>query len=82
MGKDKFVTVIVNGTPKEVAKDDLSYDEVVHLAFESPPYGENTLFSVSYVRGHGSKPEGVLAPGQTLKVKDGMIIDVTATDRS
>lgn len=82
MGKDKLVTVIVNGTPKEVAKEDLTYDEVVRLAFETPPYGENTLFSVSYVRGHGNKPEGVLAPGQSLKVKDGMIIDVTATDRS
>ena len=78
----KQVTIIVNGTQKSVEKDDLTYDEVVHLAFASPPYGENTLFSVSYVRGHGNKPEGILAPGGTLKVKEGMIIDVTATDKS
>jgi len=78
----KQVTIIVNGTQKTVDKDDLTYDEVVHLAFETPPYGENTLFSVSYVRGHGNKPEGILAPGGTLKVKEGMIIDVTATDKS
>ena len=82
MSKDKQVTIIVNGTQKTVGKDDLSYDEVVRLAFETPPYGENTLFSVSYVRGHGNKPEGILAPGGTLKVKEGMIIDVTATDKS
>lgn len=82
MSKDKQVTIIVNGTQKTVDKDDLSYDEVVHFAFETPPYGENTLFSVSYVRGHGNKPEGILAPGGTLKVKEGMIIDVTATDKS
>lgn len=82
MSKDKQVTIIVNGTQKTVDKDDLTYDEVVHLAFETPPYGENTLFSVSYVRGHGNKPEGILAPGGTLKVKEGMIIDVTATDKS
>lgn len=43
MGKDKQVTIIVNGTPKLVDKDDLTYDEVVRLAFETPPYGENTL---------------------------------------
>ena len=60
----KQVTIIVNGTQKTVDKDDLTYDEVVHLAFETPPYGENTLFSVSYVRGHGHKPEGILAPGE------------------
>ncbi len=82
MTKDKQVMIIVNGTQKTVGKVDLSYDEVVHLAFETPPYGENTLFSVSYVRGHGNKPEGILAPGGTLKVKEGMIIDVTATDKS
>lgn len=82
MSSDKQVTVIINGTQKTVTKEDLSYDEVVHLAFETPPYGENTLFSVSYVRGHGNKPEGILAPGETLKVKEGMIIDVTATDKS
>lgn len=82
MSKDKQVTIIVNGTQKSVDKDDLSYDEVVRLAFETPPYGENTLFSVSYVRGHGNKPEGILAPGGSVKVKEGMIIDVTATDKS
>jgi len=82
MSKDKQVTIIVNGTQKTVDKDDLTYDEVVHLAFETPPYGENTLFSVSYVRGHGNKPEGILAPGGSVKVKEGMIIDVTATDKS
>ena len=82
MGKDKLVTIIVNGTQKSVAKDDLTYDEVVHLAFESPPYGENTLFTITYRRGQGNKPEGILAPGETVKVKEGMIFDVTATDKS
>lgn len=78
----KDVTIVVNGTQKTVAKDDLSFDEVVKLAFETPPYGENTLFSVTYRRGHGNKPEGILAPGESLKVKEGMIFDVTATDKS
>jgi len=82
MGKDKQVTIIVNGTPKHVDKDELTYDEVVRLTFETPPYGENTLFTIAYVRGHGNKPEGALAPGGSVKVKEGMIIDVTATDKS
>ena len=78
----KDVTIVVNGTQKTVAKDDLTFDEVVKLAFETPPYGENTLFSVTYRRGHGNKPEGILAPGESVKVKGGMIFDVTATDKS
>lgn len=78
----KDVSIVVNGTQKTVTKGDLTFDEVVNLAFESPPYGENTLFSVTYRRGHGNKPEGILAPGELVKVKEGMIFDVTATDKS
>jgi len=78
----KDITIVVNGTQKIVQKDDFTFDEIVKLAFENPPYGENTLFSVTYRRGHGNKPEGILAPGESVKVKDGMIFDVTATDKS
>lgn len=78
----KDVTIVVNGTQKTVQKDDITYDEVVRLAFETPPYGENTLFSVTYRRGHGNKPEGILAEGESVKAKEGMIFDVTATDKS
>lgn len=78
----KDVTIVVNATQKTVQKDDITYDEVVRLAFETPPYGENTLFSVTYRRGHGNKPEGILATGESVKVKEGMIFDVTATDKS
>ena len=78
----KDVTIVVNGTQKTIQKDDITYDEVVRLAFETPPYGENTLFSVTYRRGHGNKPEGILAEGESVKAKEGMIFDVTATDKS
>lgn len=76
------ITIIVNGTPKSVYKENFTFDEIVKLAFETPPYGENTLFSVTYRKGHGNKPEGMLAPGESVKLKDGMIFDVTATDKS
>lgn len=78
----KDITIVVNGTQKIVQKGDLTFDEIVKLAFETPPYAENTLFSVTYRKGHGDKPEGMLAPGESVKVKDGMIFDVTATDKS
>jgi len=83
-GNDKDVIIIVNGTQKSVDKNkELTYEEVVALAFENPPTGENILITVNYRRGQGNKPEGSLAAGDpSVKVKEGMIFDVTPTDKS
>lgn len=78
----KEVTIIVNGTPHEVEKDEITYAEVVTLAFPDFPQHPEINYSVKYKRGQGNKPEGILSPGQTVKVKDGMIFDVSATGQS
>lgn len=78
----KDITIVVNGTQKTVHKEEYTRDEIIKLAYSEPPFGENTLFSVTYRRGHGNKPEGVLDPGESIKLKDGMIFDVTPTDKS
>lgn len=78
----KAVTIIVNGRQREVEKEEISFDEIVALAFETPPYAENTLFTITYKRGHGNKPDGILSEGASIKVKEGMIFDVRATDKS
>ena len=77
----KQVTIFVNTTPHRVAKDEISFEEVVKLAFPTTPPGSNVGFTVLYQRGHGNK-DGTLVPGQVVKVKDGMIFDVTPTDLS
>jgi len=82
VGHKKSITIIVNGQEKVVEKEELSYEEVVALAFNPPPTGDNILITIVYRRGQGDKPEGSLLPGGTVKVKDGMIFDVTATDKS
>lgn len=82
-GHDKTITIIINGRKKEVAKKDLSYMDVVNLAYDnSPPTGPNIVFAITYRRGHGDKPEGSLVEGQSVKVKEGMIFNVTPTDKS
>lgn len=82
-GPDKQYTIVVNGRQKTVpAKERLSFSEVVALAFDNPPTGPNIVFTVTYRRGHGEKPEGTLVEGETVKIKDGMIFNVTATDKS
>lgn len=78
----KTVTIVVNGRETAVAKDELTYAEVVALAFPNPPTGADVVITVTYRRGHGDKPEGTVLPGGTVKVKDGMVVNVTATDKS
>lgn len=78
----KPVTIVVNGEPHEVPKDDITFDEVVALAYPGGPQGPNIIYSVTYRRGPDHKPKGILAEGGSVKVKDGMIFDVRVTDKS
>ncbi len=78
----KTVTIIVEGTPHEWPKDDISYAEVVTLEVPDYPQHPEILYSVKYKRGHGNKPEGILAPGDSVKVKEGMIFSVSQTGQS
>lgn len=78
----KDVTIVVNGRETAVRKDELAYGEVVALAFPNPPTGADVVITVTYRRGHGEQPEGTLLPGGTVKAKEGMIFNVTATDKS
>lgn len=81
-GQDKETTIVVNGRQKTVTSKTLTFDEVVALAFDNPPTGENVLFTITYQRGTGNKPEGSLTAGEDVKVKEGMVFNVTSTNRS
>ena len=78
----KKVTIIVNGTPYEGEKDDASYDIIVTLAFPDFPQHPERIYAVTYERGHGNKPEGILSPGGIVKLKEGMIFYVKHTGQS
>lgn len=80
--KEKEISIIVNGRQKIVTRKELSFAEIVALAFDNPPTGPNIFFTVTYRKGDGNKPEGTLVDGETIKIKDGMIFNVTATDKS
>jgi hypothetical protein len=79
----KTASIIIDGTPHEWDRKEIEYQQVVDLAYDgNPPTGENILITVGYRKGPDDKHEGDLDPGDSVKVKDGMIFDVTATDRS
>lgn len=82
-GTGKELTVVINGRERTVTSKELTFEEVVALAYDNnPPTGPNWFFTVTFRRGHGDKPEGSLTEGESLKLKDGMIINVRATDKS
>ena len=80
--QSKDITIIVNGRQKVVTTRELSFREIVALAFEPVPTGENILFTITYRRGPHGHAEGTLLEGTTVKIKEGMIFNVTATDKS
>lgn len=76
----KEVAIVVEGTEHAWPKDEISYEEVVGLEVANP--SPQTTYSVTYKRGQGDKPEGILAPGAQVKVKEGMVFHVSETGQS
>lgn len=80
--RPKKFTIIVNGQQKTVTTRTVTFEEIVKLAFPNPPTGPNIIFTVGYEDGPHANPSGSLLPGGKVKVKDGMIFNVTPTDKS
>ncbi|NNN07159.1 MAG: hypothetical protein HKL90_14800 [Elusimicrobia bacterium] len=78
----KAITIIVNGQAKEVAEKELSFAQIVVLAFGKSAADGNTIFTVTYRKGEGKKPDGSLVAGETIKIKEGEIFNVTETSKS
>jgi hypothetical protein len=79
---NEVTTVIINASPYEVAGKELTYEQVVNLAYNNaPPTGPNVVITVTYSRGENGK-SGTMLPGVSVKIKTRMVFDVTATDRS
>lgn len=78
----KTFRLIVNLEEKLVVKKKQSFDEIVKLAYPVPPPGPTPDYTVGYRKGPPANPKGSLVQGQHVKVKDGMIFDVTPSDKS
>jgi hypothetical protein len=78
----KSATIVVNAEQKAWDEKEITYEQVVLLAFPKPPPNIVITYTVEFERGEGKKPEGSLVKGQSTHVKDGMIFTVTETGRS
>ena len=76
------ITLIVNGRPKLWAEKMISFEQIVVLAFGTYDPKPDKVYTVTYDRGPHENPEGSMVKGNTVYVKDKMIFNVTATDKS
>lgn len=79
-GQNKTTTIIVNGRPREATGQKISYTQVVQLAFPNDQRSENIEYTVAYADPHGK--DGTLVDGQEVHVKEGMVFNVSKTNRS
>ena len=77
----KEITIIVNGRVREHEREqEISFLDVVKLAYPDDQLNDTTIYSVSYSGPRGV--DGVLVEGDKVQVKEGMIFNVRRTDRS
>lgn len=81
-GHEKVFMIVVNARELNFTGDEISFDQVIVLAFGTVSTDANMAYTVTYKRGHGNKPEGSMVKGDTIMVKEGMIFNATATNKS
>jgi len=74
--------VIINAREKVVSTNELSYDQIIALAYNNnPPSGGDIVITITY-RNAADHKQGTLTAGQTVEIRNGTIFNVTATNRS
>jgi len=76
------VSLIVNGRAKAWDKKTITFEELIILAFGSYDGNPNKVYTVTYDRGPHENPEGTMVKGEQVFVKEKMIFNATATDKS
>ena len=78
------ITVLVNGEEKMLLPhvQQLSYEEIVKIAYGTLPTNPNTIYTVAYSNGPIENPKGTLVRGRSVVVKEGMVFNVSKSDKS
>jgi hypothetical protein len=74
--------IIVNGRARQVSGKELTFVQVVNLAFDDAVFNDITVYTITFKGGEGHKPEGTLVEGESVKIKKGMVFNVKRTDKS
>lgn len=76
------VILIVNGREKPWEHNEITFHQIVQLAFPTHVENPNTVFTVVYKNGPEQNPQGTMTKGDRVYAKNKMIFNVTATDKS
>ena len=76
------IGIIVNGTKHPVPGNEVSFNQVVDIAY--PDGGSSPLitYTVNFYSSADDPDSGKLTKNQKIKIKDGTVFNVTRTDRS
>ena len=81
-GSPRLITIYVNTDEHQVEPGELTFQEVVKLAYPDIAGDPNILFKVSYRLGRGHSELKTLAEGGEVEAREGMIFNVTYETRS
>ena len=76
----KSITIIINGRSYDFDKKEISYEEVLNLANINHS-SQNTMVIIVFERADNDQ-EGTLSSGDSIKVKEGMVFNVSTTNKS
>lgn len=78
------IFIIINGVDKvlPVGTKQLSYEEVVKLAYGNYNNASSIIYSVAYSNGPAENRKGTLVKGDTVLVRKGMIFNVGCSNKS
>ena len=84
----KQLHIIVNGRTTSVDSDEVSFDQIINLAFPDGGRGDQIDYTVTFYNGGGREQEGGLSEGdspvkiQSVAGQPLTVFNVTRTDRS
>lgn len=81
-GQNIEYEIIINARPKKWLGKTITFQQLVVLAYSLYEENNSTMYTVAYSRGHDDQQEGSMVVGDSVRVKDKMVFNVTATNRS
>jgi hypothetical protein len=78
---DKDFNIVVNGRAKKVPTQLLTFDDVVQLAFATPPEGD-VIYTVVFHNADQHPSNGTLVAGRSVTIRNGTKFDVKHAVRS
>ena len=76
------IEIIINGTKHSVHGDEVSFDQVVEIAYPDGRQGPQITYTVNFYSSADRPDSGKLTEHQKIRAKNGTVFNVTRTDRS